>query len=496
MKHSLSFLILVPVVLTVAWLSPLQSQTRRGESWIGALNDAIVRESADKGFPSFAVIVVDREGIIAEVTHGHRALDGDDPVSPQTLYRTGSVGKTVTDLALMAAVEKGKVDLDIDVRSYLPDFRPTNPFESSITLRLLMTHQAGLVREPPVGHYFDDTSPSLAETVASLNTTTLLWQPGTRTKYSNAGLAVAGRVLEVVYGVPYREVIEALVFNPARMTTARVGFSEEMDDITAQGVMWQPEGAQWKAPVFDFGMVPAGDLYTSLGDMAALMISLLGQDGRVVQPETADQMWSPQFVPPRKTWHMEVGLGFSLNGKFADKHKMARNGGAVYGFATELALLPEEGLGVYAVAARDMSNNTVAAVAHWALRAALAERMGEHPPGYELTDKPFTNLPKRLSECSLESSDKNLVRYLGRYGWEHNPLVVYEKDNKLHVLVEWFFLYPLSETQDGTFAFPSWALYSNEQLRFVSDGGSATEAILGDGSSGIRMPRLVEAKAR
>src|SRR6185295_20408541 len=104
------------------------------------------------------------------------------PATADSVYRVGSVSKLFTDLCVMRLVAEGKLDLDADVRKYLPDFAPHNPFDVPITLRRLMSHQAGLVRESPVGHYFDDTSPSLAATIASLNSTTLVYKPGTRTK--------------------------------------------------------------------------------------------------------------------------------------------------------------------------------------------------------------------------------------------------------------------------------------------------------------------------
>src|SRR5205085_12397324 len=79
---------------------------------------------------------------------------------------------------------------------YLPEFKPKNPFDKAITLRQLMAHRSGLVREPPVGHYFDPTEPTLADTVRSLNRTELVYPPETHTKYSNAAIAAVGYVLE------------------------------------------------------------------------------------------------------------------------------------------------------------------------------------------------------------------------------------------------------------------------------------------------------------
>src|SRR5437870_5628290 len=81
-------------------------------------------------------------------------------------------------------------------QDYLADFHPHNPFGKPITLRQLMSHRSGLVREPAVGHYFDPNEPSVAATVESLKPTTLVYAPGTHTKYSNAGITVVGYVLE------------------------------------------------------------------------------------------------------------------------------------------------------------------------------------------------------------------------------------------------------------------------------------------------------------
>ena len=57
---------------------------------------------------------------------------------------------------------------------------------------MLMSHRSGLVREPPMGNYFDPGNPSLATTVRSLNDTELVYEPKYKTKYSNAGIAVVG----------------------------------------------------------------------------------------------------------------------------------------------------------------------------------------------------------------------------------------------------------------------------------------------------------------
>ena len=130
------------------------------------------------------------------------------PATAETVYRIGSVSKLFTDIGIMQLVERGELNLDAPVTDYLPDFHPKNPFGTPITLRQLMSHRSGLLREPPVGNYFETSEPSLAATVRSLNDTELVFAPNTHTKYSNAAIAIVGYVLEKRSGRAIREISE------------------------------------------------------------------------------------------------------------------------------------------------------------------------------------------------------------------------------------------------------------------------------------------------
>src|SRR4029078_9732841 len=150
------------------------------------------RERVDAGIPGLSVAVIDSESVVWARGFGHANLSRTRLGHTATIYRVGSVSKLFTDIAVMQLVEQGKLDLDAPVTRYIPEFRPRNPFGKEITLRQLMSHRSGLVRETPVGSYFDPTPPTLAKTIASLNNTTLVYAPDTRTKYSNAAIATVG----------------------------------------------------------------------------------------------------------------------------------------------------------------------------------------------------------------------------------------------------------------------------------------------------------------
>src|SRR5438105_2778730 len=181
---------------------------------IAAIEKLITRELADKQLPALSIALVDDQAIVWTKGFGYADPDKRMPATPETVYRVGSVSKLFTDIGIMQLVERGEVDLDAPVSKYLPDFKPVNPFGKSITLRQLMSHRAGLVREPPVGHYFDPTGPTLAQTVQSLNSTELIYAPESHTKYSNAGIAVVGYALERLKGEPFPVYLKHAVLEP------------------------------------------------------------------------------------------------------------------------------------------------------------------------------------------------------------------------------------------------------------------------------------------
>lgn len=181
---------------------------------IEMLERFVTHEMADKELPAISIALVDDQQIVWAKGFGFADPQAKVPATAETIYRVGSVSKLFTDIAVMQLVEQRKLDLDAPVTRYLPDFRPRNPFGKKITLRQLMSHRSGLVREPPVGNYFETTEPSLARTIASLNRTALVYAPEARTKYSNAAIAAVGYVLEQTQREAFAKYLKRAVLDP------------------------------------------------------------------------------------------------------------------------------------------------------------------------------------------------------------------------------------------------------------------------------------------
>jgi CubicO group peptidase (beta-lactamase class C family)/D-alanyl-D-alanine dipeptidase len=383
------------------------------------LRSSIQKEMDEKQLPAFSIALVDRDQIVWAEGFGYQDPEHKIPATAHTIYRVGSVSKLFTDIAIMQLVEAGKIDLDAPVSQYLSDFHPNNPFGKPITLRELMSHRSGLLREPPVGNYFDPSSPTLESTVRSMNSTELVYAPGTHLKYSNAGVAVVGYALQELNHRPFPEYLKQAVLDPIGMTESSFESAPDLMRNLAKAYMWSYDGLKFPAPTFELGLAPAGCMYSSVTDLAHFLVVLFnhgrGPYGQVMKPETLEQMWTPQFAEPGQK--RGFGLGFHVSE--LDGHRVIGHGGAIYGFATEVAGLPDEKLGVVTVTTMDAANAVVNAVARQALQLMMALRSGKPLPQFQST----TPVPPELAH-----------KLAGRYGEGEDAADLMDREGTLHML--------------------------------------------------------------
>jgi len=347
---------------------------------IRAIETLVERERLDAGIPGISIAIVEDQTVLWSKGFGHADLAKTKPATPETIYRVGSVSKLFTDLAVMQLVEEGKVDLDAPVTTYLPDFMPVNRSAKPITLRQLMSHRSGLVREPPVGSVVDPAAPSLGKTVASLNGLPLVYDPETRIKYSNAAIAAVGLALEKVDGRPFTKAVRERLLIPLGMTASDFEPTPAVKKSLAEGQMWTYYGRESPAPTFEVGVAPAACMYSTSFDLARFATAIFADGkttgGRILKPETLKGMLTPQFAPAGAK--QGFGLGFFLDE--LDGHRRVGHSGALYGFVGELQLLPEEKLGVVVLANKDLADWSTYRVAESALRHLLAAKAGKPLP--------------------------------------------------------------------------------------------------------------------
>ncbi|MGH9159136.1 MAG: serine hydrolase [Vicinamibacteraceae bacterium] len=386
---------------------------QRYEATIARIERLITHEMQAKGLPAVSIALVDDQEIVWAKGFGYSDPDSKTPATEDTVYRVGSVSKLFTDIAVMQLVERGQVDLDEPVTTYLSDFAPKTPFGMPITLRHLMSHRSGLQREPPVGHYFDDTAPSLKATVRSLNATELIYEPGTHTKYSNAGIAVVGRVVEVLTKTPFERALQESVIARLGLTHSTFEPTPTVTEALANAYMWTYFGRQFEAPTFQLGMAPAGSMYSTVTDLGRFMSVLFrrgqGPNGPLLQPETLEAMWVPQFGATDG-----FGIGFNIR-QFEDERVVGHNG-AIYGFATELQAMPDAKLGVVLATTMDAANAVMGRIAREAMSSLLAVRDGKPLPELALSRPLAPEAVERLAGTYAAAGGDERIELAERRG--------------------------------------------------------------------------------
>ena len=325
------------------------------------LERVITQEMRDKQIPALSIALVNGSRIVWARGFGTTDTLHRDSATAETVYRAGRVSSLITALGVMRLAEQHRVDLDAPVTRYLADFHPANPFGTPITLRDLLSQRSGLVREPPVGSSFDTTAASLAAAVASLSSTTLVHAPGTHTKYSDAGVAAAGLAIERAAHEPFASYISQHVLAPLGMDESAFELTPALAPRLATGTLWSYDGRRTAAPRFPIGETPALSLYTTVTDLARLESAVFVGRARV-----------------------GTGMGLSID-TLAGVREL-RQGGAGGGFASELAMLPAERVGVVVITTLDASHGVARRIATTALRAMLASRRHGAMPRWDVTD--------------------------------------------------------------------------------------------------------------
>jgi CubicO group peptidase (beta-lactamase class C family) len=321
---------------------------------------ALVGEFLNRWPVAGLAVGVVRHGSLAWF-HGHGAADigAGTPVDQDTVFRIGSITKTMTAMAVMQLQEHGLVDLDAPAADYLRAYRliPAKAGFRPATLRHLLTHTAGVraVRQPsdllrPAlgwGTRAGRPVPPLAEYYrGGLHIDA---EPGTRWAYSNHGFATLGQIVEDVSGIPFGRYLRERVFSPLGMDHSDLTRSGRVRPGLATGYVLRSRGLK---AVTDREVVPAGggSVYSTTGDMARYATALLGgganEHGRVLRPETLAAMFEPSYQPDPRIPGM--GLGF-FRGQ-AGAHPTVSHDGIWLGFHSALVLAPDQGTGVVAFA--------------------------------------------------------------------------------------------------------------------------------------------------
>jgi CubicO group peptidase (beta-lactamase class C family) len=291
--------------------------------------------------------------------------------SADTVYRAGSLAKPFTALATLALAEAGRIDLDAPLATALPKLTMKSRFDSAaqITPRMLLSHHAGVPSDLHKGLWSDTP---FAAVTTQLRDELAAFPPNLVFSYSNVGYTLLGDLVQTTAAEPFAAYLERTLFAPLGMRATRIAALPAAADRLAVG----HRGGAPLAPL-PIRDLPAQGLETSAADLGRFLIALLcgGElHGRqVLAPGLIEAMMMPQNAAVALDLDVATGLGWFLeDGTVGDAGPVVRHGGTTLGFAAELVLLPEAGLGVAVLASSGDARRVVVQLAETILTHAAA----------------------------------------------------------------------------------------------------------------------------
>lgn len=304
-----------------------------------ALTRRLRREQSRQRLPSVAAAVV-RDGQIRwSASAGHLNARSDGPLATTaTQYRIGSITKTFVAVEIMRLREAGRIELDTVVGDLLPELAHLGP----VTIAHLLTHTSGLQAETDTDWWERSDGLAWSDLVAS--GIGQRFAPSTRYHYSNVGYGVLGEVVARLHGVPWTTAVSEQLLAPLGMqhTTARP------TSAAAPGLAVHPfADLVHVEPEFDgVAMAPAGQLWSSVDDLARWAIFLGGDTAGLLSGDTLADMVRPVALNdvPTASWTSAHALGWQVWN--VGGRRFAGHGGSMPGFLAGLRVDLESGDGV------------------------------------------------------------------------------------------------------------------------------------------------------
>ena len=299
--------------------------------------------------PGIGVAVVSRDETLWVAGLGKADVAGAVDATADTRFRIGSTSKMFVALAVLRLQEQGLVNLDDRVRDLAPEIAFENRWQDTDPVRLvhLIEHTTGFDDIHLVEYASSDPTPLTLREGLDLHphSRTSRWRPGTRFSYCNAGPALAAYVVERTIGRDFEDHVRETFFEPLGMTTASYRRSEDPERRGA--TLYQDDGMT-PNPYWHIAIRPAGSINASPREMAGLVRLFLGRgtiDGvELVSGTSIDRMERPTSTIAARQG-LEAGYGLANYTSFDDGFVFHGHNGGVNGGLTELAYLPDQGLG-------------------------------------------------------------------------------------------------------------------------------------------------------
>ncbi|MBW3589179.1 MAG: beta-lactamase family protein [Actinobacteria bacterium] len=305
---------------------------------------------SNRNIPGASLGVMVDGQVVAKATFGLAHAGTGLPVSDDTIFHAGSVGKVYTATVVMTLVDEGKVDLDAPVKSYIKDFELADARATeSVTIRQLLTHTSdidgdALDEEGKYGRGDD----CLERYVADMKNLPMIAEPGSLWSYCNSGYILLGRLIEVLTGTTFENAMSQRLFQPLGLQRTFYFPEQVLPYSVAVGHLPNPGGTPTVSPVWAFNRAahPAGgNISTTMDEFLAFgrmhLDGGVAPDGtRILSEESVRAMQTPAAgCPEPELLGDQWGLGWFLRTQSGPT--IVAHDGNTFGQTAGLRIVPD-----------------------------------------------------------------------------------------------------------------------------------------------------------
>ncbi len=408
--------------------TPSFSQTT-ARSFIGdSLDNYIIKGLHDWNVPGLAVCIVKDSQIFVK-GYGVKQMNTNDSVDENTLFMIASNTKAFTATALATLDYEKKLSLDDKVTKWLPAFKLNDTLagEQAI-IRDLLCHRLGF--GPPQNDIANwKSNLSREEVIANMRYTKAAYPFRTTWGYSNTAFVAAGQIIPKATGLQWEDYVKQLIFEPLGMTRT-LALSKDLPNATNKALPHTiVDGTLITEPFAEVdNLAPAGTISTSANDVSKWILMLLNKGmykGKEIIPaQVIEATWTPHSILGNDMPFFNrgqftlYGLGWFL--RDYEGRALVFHWGSITGFNSEIALVPEEKLGIIVL------SNTDQAYFHAALRREILDAYLNLPyrnysefflSGYQKDRAQQDSVEKQLKDSAALhlKTDLPLQSYTGRY---------------------------------------------------------------------------------
>jgi CubicO group peptidase (beta-lactamase class C family) len=275
--------------------------------------DAFVKRLAEADVFSGAVLLAKDGSVVYKGVVGTANKDFNVPNRIDTKFNLGSMNKMFTAVSIAQLVEKGKLSFDDPLSKFIPDF-PDAESAKKIQIKHLLSHTAGL--GPYFTKRYQDMSRNKLRTVDDMMALAkqdekLLFEPGSKWQYSNTGMLVLGKIIEIVSGQSYYDYVRENIYKPAGMMSTDAYELDKINPNLAVGYhkTFTENGIAWSNNVFQHVMKggPQGGGYSTVEDLLKFDQAL--RSGKLISSAMVKTLTTakPELNSPN------YGYGFGVN---------------------------------------------------------------------------------------------------------------------------------------------------------------------------------------